>query len=77
MRILWNHISIRREYPCRIFIALWTLFWTVPFAAVSLAVCMGMGLPMFEVIRYTCLVAGYPGIIIGFFGSFIFAMRKR
>ncbi|MCD8110554.1 MAG: hypothetical protein LUE14_10735 [Clostridiales bacterium] len=80
METLWNFLCRKREQnyqTCLLFLLVHTLIWVLPIGAAAFLVCIRLSLPMSDVIRYTGLVAGYPGMVVGFFGALLYLLRNQ
>lgn len=80
MEFLWNHLNRNKEENVRtylLFLLLHTLLWILPIGIVTAGVCLRLSLQTADVIRFTGLIAGYPGLVVGFFGGLLYLLRNQ
>ncbi|MCD8365148.1 MAG: hypothetical protein LUC83_04915 [Clostridiales bacterium] len=80
MELLWNQLAKNNKQtrkPYVLFLLVHTLLWLLPLGIVTAIICCCLTLPTADVIRYTALVAGYPGLVVGFFGGLLYLMRDQ
>ncbi|MCC8080417.1 MAG: hypothetical protein LIO80_00095 [Lachnospiraceae bacterium] len=79
MEVLWKFLCRKRGENYQtglLFLLLHTLLWILPIGTAVFLVCMRLSLPTADAIRYTGLIAGYPGLVVGFFGALLYLLRK-
>ncbi len=80
MESLWIRLSERNNLthkPYFAFLLVHTLLWLVPLGVAAALICHFLSMPTVEVIRWTGLIAGYPGVVVGFFGGLLYLMRNQ
>jgi len=80
MELLWNRLTEKNKQtrkPYFRFLLVHTLLWLLPLGIAAAIICSLLALPRADVIRYTALVAGYPGLVVGFFGDLLYLMRDQ
>ncbi|MCD7980900.1 MAG: hypothetical protein LUF32_01050 [Clostridiales bacterium] len=80
MEFLWNYLNRKKNETFRtylLFLLLHTLIWILPIGIATAVICLRLSLPTADVIRYTGLIAGYPGMVVGFFGGLLYLLRNQ
>ncbi|MCD8151292.1 MAG: hypothetical protein LUE92_17470 [Clostridiales bacterium] len=80
MELLWNQLTKKNKQtrkPYFLFLLLNTLLWLLPMGIAAAVICSMLALPTADLVRYTALVAGYPGLVVGFFGGLLYLMRDQ
>ncbi len=80
MELLWNRLSEKNKStgkPYVSFLLVHTLLWLLPLGIAAAVICHLLAMPTAEIIRWIGLVAGYPGVVVGFFGGLLYLMRNQ